>query len=108
MTSKEPEEWDSKVVKNAMTISFPFQRQAINVAIPVSKILEDWPILGMKYGLLSHFKLLMDFDVVQIVTETLGTKVERILKYFNMAPPPPPPLLVKVNRACLPYASISY
>ena len=81
VTSKEEKDWDKDSIEKAMAETFPMQRHCINAGYTISELQNEWPVLFTKYGLKCHFRLLMDFDCMEVLTKSFKTKASKILAF---------------------------
>lgn len=84
----ESTEKDGNKVKEAMNITFPFQRQLINANATVTRIEEEWPYLLTEDGILQHFQILLDIDALTTVKNMVTQKMGKIIKFLSQQSTP--------------------
>jgi hypothetical protein len=77
---------DDHQVKQSMDLTYSSQRLFINQKKPgVKKVCEEWPFLLQPVYLLSHFDILMGFDIVQRADSFFSEKGSAIFRYAKQS-----------------------
>lgn len=75
--------WDIEAIRVLMKLTYTSQRRDINGGMTAAQLKCEWPFLFEPVGLLAHASELLEFDVRDVMTESLTSKGPRILGYLS-------------------------
>ncbi|XP_033127860.1 uncharacterized protein LOC117125469 [Anneissia japonica] len=66
-----------------MKLTYYSQKRDINSGLTIDNLLEDWPVLFKRCGMINHFRQLTNTDIQETMNKTLTAKGPRIMAYMK-------------------------